>query len=130
MYLLWICSLLQLNLFLFHCQLLFTWRGNEIANNSYSSYVDITNRASAIRCLTNNLTSSRHLTWIDEKGMTVPSDGCLYVTRAIYSVSLNRRSNCTPPTFGLQRCSHNVTFHSIYIYIGNGSDRHNNSVHF
>ena len=123
MNLLWIYSLFQLNFFLFHCQLLFIWRDNEIANNSYISYMDITNRSSAIRCLTSDQISSRNLNWIDEKEITIPSDGCLYVTRAINSVSLNRRSNCTPPTFGLQRCVHNVTLHSIYIYIGNGSEK-------
>ena len=125
MYLLWICGILQLNFFLAHCQLLFIWRDDEIANNSYISYEDVTNRSSAIKCLTSNLassSSSEHLTWIDEKGIIIPSDGCLYVTRGVNSLSLNRKRYCTPP-FGLQRCSHNVTLHIIYIYIGNGSEK-------
>ena len=118
MYLLWICGVLQLNFFLAHCQLFFIWRDDEIANNSYISYEDVTNRSSAIKCLTRNLvSSSEHLTWIDEKEITILSDGCLYVTRGNESVFLNRRSDCTPP-FGLQRCVHNITLHTIYIYIG------------
>ena len=123
MYLLWICGVLQLNFFLNNCQLLFIWRDDEIANNSYISYEDVTNRSFAIKCLRSNLASisSEHLTWINENEITIPSDGCLYVTRGVNSVSLNRRSDCTPP-FGLQRCVHNVTLHSIYIYIGNGSE--------
>ena len=119
MHLLWIFDILQLHFILFHCQLFFIWRDNEI---SYISYVDVTTNRSAIKCLKNSLTSSRNLNWIDEKGMFQQMVVCMSQEQVIQFLSI-------VGTIVLHHldyrdvASHNVTLHSIYIYIGNGSEK-------
>ena len=109
-----------------NCHLVFNNGGNFMRNNSYIYYANISDGDNALKCVTNDLNCCTNINWNDETG-TVVHEGsddtsCLYVTRGIGEISLNRRSDCIPDTSGLWRCDiadYNDEIQSIYIYISN-----------
>ena len=112
-----------------NCYLLLNNGGKYLRNNSYIYYANISDGDKALKCVTSNrdcCTNSFDVNWNDETG-TVVHEGsddtsCLYVTRGIGEISLNRKRHCIPDTSGLWRCDiadSNDEIQSIYIYISN-----------
>ena len=114
-----------------NCQLLqiFFVNGNQVLNNnSYIYYASISDGDNALKCVTSVAdccTDSDDGDWRDETGIVVyqgPDDSsCLYVTRGLQEISLNRKSDCIPDTSGLWRCDipNPTEIQSLYIYISN-----------
>ena len=100
-----------------------------LTNNSYIYYANISDRDSALKCITDsdNCCNDSHVgNWRDERGRAVQQGAdeatCLYVTRGHGVVSLNHKSDCIPESSGLWRCDipdSSEVMQSIYIYISN-----------
>ena len=112
-----------------NCYLLLNNGGKYLHNNSYIYYANISDGDKALKCVTSNrdcCTNSFDVNWNAETGTVVhegPDDtSCLYVTRGIGEISLNRKSDCIPDTSGLWRCDiadSNDEIQSMYVYISN-----------
>ena len=100
-----------------------------LTNNSYIYFASIGREYDALKCVTDSVNCCNDSdvgNWRDERGRAVHQGvdeaTCLYVTKGMGVVSLNRIRGCTPETSGLWRCDipdSNEVMQSIYIYISN-----------